>query len=215
MVRLLDIKILKICANKKKSHDDILLRVTRIFIASHSFNIKNPTYNRAAARVRLPPPAVMVAHYPAMISWHKKILEKGANNPKKSHDDIKTILFNREQLIAEGVVLGEVFLFFFFTYLYHSTQNMQNAWYMICYIIKFVGIRFLSLFNSQQCWEFADSADNFLKTDRIYGYFINLDSWSIHWFQVPTVLTVENLWMLIEFRFSQYPQIPWTIAAEL
>ena len=93
------------------------------------------------------------------------------------------------------------------------SQHSEYAKCMICYIIKVVGIRFLSLFNSQQCWEFADFAENFKKIDRIYGYSMNLDSLSIHWFQVPTVLTVKNLWILIEFRFIQYPQIPWNIIA--
>ena len=41
---------------------------------------------------------------------------------------------------------------------------------------------FHMLFNTQQCWEFAD----FKKIGRIYGYSMNLDSLSIlsiHWFQ--------------------------------
>ena len=126
-------------------------------------------------------------------------------------------IFNREKLIAV-VFLGEVFLVFPLRYItalrIEYSKCVGKLHNKSCYVEK----RFLSLFSTWQYWEFADSVENFKKIDWIYGYSMNLDSLSIHWFQVPTTLAdlaVENLLILIEFCFSQYPQIPWSIAAEL
>ena len=107
-----------------------------------------------------------------------------------------TNLINREQLIA-GAVLGEVFFIFFSTYVIAlklciiydilCNKSCQNRCFKCTQCSAVLRICWV-------CWELP-------KFTRIIGYWLNMDSLSIHRFQVQKTLGTWNLWILIELRF--------------